>query len=51
MYAINAFTRATLQQQQQQQWGFLVGYQQHTDRKSTRLNSSHCLVSRMPSSA
>jgi hypothetical protein len=30
MYAINAFTRATLQQQQQQQWGFLVGYQQHT---------------------
>ena len=23
----------------------------HTDRKSTRLNSSHCLLSRMPSSA
>ena len=32
--------------------GELVGYREHAgDRKSTRLNSSHCLVSRMPSSA
>ena len=26
-------------------------YSAKTDRKSTRLNSSHCIVSRMPSSA
>jgi hypothetical protein len=28
-----------------------TGTRQPVDRKSTRLNSSHCLVSRMPSSA
>ena len=28
-----------------------LGLDQPVDRKSTRLNSSHCLVSRMPSSA
>ena len=31
-------------------WNFL-GIYQNLDRKSTRLNSSHCLLSRMPSSA
>ena len=30
---------------------FLVAPEHTVDRKSTRLNSSHCLVSRMPSSA
>ena len=31
--------------------GALVGLARSTDRKSTRLNSSHTTVSRMPSSA
>ena len=33
-------------------WMSMVGYDQsHSDRKSTRLNSSHVALSRMPSSA
>ena len=31
--------------------GMVHGEEKHTDRKSTRLNSSHSSVSRMPSSA
>ena len=36
---------------QDQVWSFGVTIDHAVDRKCTRLNSSHCLVSRMPSSA
>ena len=36
---------------QEGSWIFVVGVADSTDRKSTRLNSSHEFVSRMPSSA
>ena len=42
---------ATLEEAADALWSISQGFGPHTDRKSTRLNSSHTDISRMPSSA
>ena len=42
---------AVMAESREQAASFLAGSQETSDRKSTRLNSSHSSVSRMPSSA